>query len=70
MHELLAGYRRFRRTGWIDQRANFEALAAEGQSPKALIVACIDSRVDPAMIFDAPPGQLLTIRNVANLVPP
>jgi len=70
MHELLAGYRRFRRTGWIDQRANFEALATEGQSPQALIVAYIDSRVDPAMIFDAPPGQLLTIRNVANLVPP
>jgi carbonic anhydrase len=67
--DLLAGYRRFRRTGWPQQRANFESLAS-GQSPKAVVIACIDSRVDPAMIFDAPPGQLLTIRNVANLVPP
>jgi len=70
VNELLAGYHRFRRTGWPQQRANFESLAQTGQSPKALMVACIDSRVDPAMIFDAPPGRLLTLRNVANLVPP
>ena len=42
----------------------------DGQAPKALVVACIDSRVDPAMIFDAAPGEMLTVRNVANLVPP
>ncbi len=48
----------------------FESLAEKGQSPRSLVVACIDSRVDPAMIFDAPPGEMLTVRNVANLVPP
>ena len=70
MKTLLAGYQRFRAKGWPEQRRAFEALAKDGQSPKALVVACVDSRVDPAMIFDSAPGQVLTVRNVANLVPP
>jgi carbonic anhydrase len=70
MQKLLAGYRRFRANGWPRKRQEFESLAEHGQSPKALVVACIDSRVDPAMIFDAAPGEMLTVRNVANLVPP
>lgn len=70
METLLAGYRRFRAKGWPDQRRVFESLARDGQAPKALVVACVDSRVDPAMIFDAGPGEILTVRNVANLIPP
>ncbi|MDQ2775577.1 MAG: carbonic anhydrase [Acidobacteriota bacterium] len=70
MEELIAGYRRFRATGWPERRKLFESLAEDGQRPKALVLACVDSRVDPAMIFDAGPGELLTVRNVANLVPP
>jgi carbonic anhydrase len=70
MQELLAGYQRFRMSGWPEKRREFELLAENGQSPRALVVACIDSRVDPAMIFDAAPGEMLTLRNVANLVPP
>ncbi len=70
MDELLAGYRRFRARGWPERRATFEALSDNGQRPQAMVVACVDSRVDPAVIFDTAPGQLLTIRNVANLVPP
>jgi carbonic anhydrase len=70
MQDLLAGYRRFRSTGWAEQSKKFEWLAKNGQSPKALVVACIDSRVDPSLIFDAGPGEILTVRNVANLVPP
>jgi carbonic anhydrase len=70
MKGLLDGYRRFRANGWPDQRRAFESLANHGQSPKALVVACIDSRIDPAMIFDTAPGEVLTLRNVANLVPP
>ena len=70
MKQLLAGYQRFRASGWPEKCRAFESLAANGQSPKALVVACIDSRVDPAMIFDTPPGEMLTVRNVANLVPP
>ena len=70
MKDLLAGYRRFRAHGWPAQSQAFAALAENGQSPKALVVTCVDSRIDPAMIFDTAPGDVLTVRNVANLVPP
>jgi carbonic anhydrase len=70
MDELIAGYRRFRTAGWPERRQIFESLADTGQSPSTLVVACVDSRVDPGVIFDTGPGQLLTVRNVANLVPP
>ncbi len=67
--ELTAGYRRFRADHWPEARAEYETLA-QGQKPHTLIVACSDSRADPALIFDAAPGQLFVVRNVANLVPP
>jgi carbonic anhydrase len=70
METLLAGYRRFRAEVWPGQRAEYEGLAEAGQAPVAAVVACADSRLDPAVIFDAAPGQLFSIRNVANLVPP
>jgi carbonic anhydrase len=70
MQNLLAGYRRFREQSWSDQRRLFESLAENGQEPRALVVGCVDSRVDPARIFDTAPGEVLTIRNVANLIPP
>jgi carbonic anhydrase len=66
---LLDGYRRFRTTGYPLQRARYEALR-DGQAPKTMIIACSDSRVDPALIFDVEPGQVFVVRNVANLVPP
>ena len=70
MDRLIAGYRRFRATQWPERRATFETLADQGQAPRALVIACSDSRVDPTMIFAAGPGELFIIRNVANLVPP
>jgi carbonic anhydrase len=70
MDDLVEGYRRFRRTDWPQHRDRYEALAERGQSPRALVVACSDSRVDPQMIFGAAPGEFLVVRNVANLVPP
>lgn len=70
MDELIAGYRRFRAEGWPERKKLFKSLAREGQNPDAMVIGCVDSRVDPAMIFDVAPGQLLVVRNVANLVPP
>jgi carbonic anhydrase len=70
MGPLLDGYHRFREETWPQQRARFEALAADGQKPHTMVIACSDSRVDPQMIFSAGPGELFVVRNVANLVPP
>ena len=69
-HELLKGYRRFRGDGYPKQRARYDRLVAEGQSPKLMIIGCSDSRVDPAQIFDVDPGEIFVVRNVAALVPP
>jgi carbonic anhydrase len=69
MDKLLAGYTRFRARRWIEQRELFEHLA-DGQTPGTLVIACSDSRVDPAQIFDVAPGELFVVRNVAALVPP
>ncbi|WP_114951260.1 carbonic anhydrase [Sphingosinicella terrae] len=66
---LIDGYRRFRETAWAAQRERWRELA-EGQNPKVMVIACSDSRVDPSQIFDARPGEIFVVRNVANLVPP
>lgn len=68
-NELIEGYRRFRETGWTRERERWAELA-EGQNPEAIVIACSDSRVDPAQIFDVRPGEIFVVRNVANLVPP
>lgn len=70
LQDLFEGYRRFRAEIWPERRKLFENLARNGQSPRALVIACSDSRVDPAMVFNAAPGELFIVRNVANLVPP
>lgn len=67
--DMLAGYRRFRNTGWSQQRGRWDELN-EGQSPRVMIIACSDSRVDPTQIFDSSPGEIFVVRNVAALVPP
>ncbi len=66
---LLAGYQRFRTDGWSKQRDRWDDLS-RGQSPKLMVIACSDSRVDPSTIFDTSPGEMFVVRNVANLVPP
>lgn len=67
--DLIDGYRRFRANRYREARDLFQRLR-DGQSPATMIIACADSRADPAMIFDAAPGELFTVRNVAALVPP
>lgn len=70
MKHLIHGYREFRAETWPQRRALFEELAARGQKPHTMVIACSDSRVDPTMIFNVGPGELFVVRNVANLVPP
>lgn len=52
------------------ESARYRSLAREGQSPETMVIACCDSRAAPETIFDAGPGELFVLRNVANLVPP
>ncbi|MGC2164568.1 MAG: carbonic anhydrase [Gallionella sp.] len=68
--ELIDGFRRFRAHHFAEEAGQFRELVQFGQAPKALVVACCDSRVDPALVLDCAPGDLFVIRNVANLVPP
>ncbi|BBB08347.1 carbonic anhydrase [Sphingopyxis sp. EG6] len=67
--DMIEGYRRFRNGGWQQQRDRWDELA-EGQSPKVMVIACSDSRVEPSQIFDTNPGEIFVVRNVAALVPP
>jgi carbonic anhydrase len=67
---LIDGHFRFRRDDHAANRGRYEQLAELGQAPTAMVIACCDARVDVSAIFDAEPGALFIMRNVANLVPP
>ena len=69
LSQLIEGYRRFREEDWEHERERWSELA-EGQSPQVMILSCADSRVDPAQIFDARPGEMFVARNIAALAPP
>ncbi len=69
LDHLVAGYRRFREQGWTPRRERWRELG-EGQAPRMMVIACSDSRVDPAQIFDTDPGEMFVVRNVAAMVPP
>lgn len=70
LEQMIAGYRAFRERAYAPGESRLAELARRGQSPKVMIVGCADSRVDPATIFGAEPGDLFVVRNVANLIPP
>ncbi len=67
--QMIDGYRQFRSGDWKRQHDRWEELQ-DGQSPQVMIIACSDSRVDPAQIFAVDPGELFVVRNVAAMVPP
>ena len=67
---LIDGYNAFRSGRLKAEQNRYRELAEAGQSPQVMIVGCSDSRVSPEVIFDASPGELFVVRNVANLVPP
>lgn len=67
---LIEGYRTFLRNRLPLEQSRFRELADRGQQPETMVIGCCDSRVAPEAIFDAGPGELFVVRNVANLVPP
>src|SRR6201987_3228713 len=66
---LLDGYRTFRTQRLPPEQNRPRELSERGQSPEVMVIGCCDSRVSPEVIFDAGPGELFVMRNVANLVP-
>jgi len=66
---LLQGYRAFASQRLPTEQSRYRELSERGQSPAVMVVGCCDSRVSPEVIFDAGPGELFVVRNVANLVP-
>lgn len=67
---LLSGYRAFREQRLPTEQSRYRELSERGQAPETMVIGCCDSRVSPEVIFDAGPGELFIVRNVANLVPP
>tara|TARA_R110001592_G_scaffold3525_11_gene19891 strand:+ start:8956 stop:9585 length:630 start_codon:yes stop_codon:yes gene_type:complete len=67
LEKLVSGYKKFLKH---DDTSRIRTLAIEGQSPKVMVIGCSDSRVNPDLIFNAVPGDLFVVRNIASLVPP
>ena len=67
-HELIQGFHNFKEEYFLREREFFSALV-HGQSPKTLVIACCDSRVDPAILMGCRPGDLFVVRSIAAIVP-
>ena len=68
-HDLVGGFHHFRANYFLKEKEFFEALA-HSQSPKTMVIACCDSRTDPAIVLGCKPGDLFVVRSVAAIVPP
>lgn len=67
---LLQGYNLFYQRYFSSEDMTYKGLSTIGQQPDCMIISCSDSRVDPSILFNAAPGELFVVRNVANLIPP
>ena len=67
---LMNGYQSFRSGRYQTEAERYRTLGEGAQKPAIMIIACCDSRAAPETIFDAGPGEIFVMRNVANLVPP
>src|SRR3990167_10278261 len=70
LKKILLGYFEFRKEYATGNQSIMHHLAAQGQKPEIMVIACCDSRVDPSLILQCDPGDLFVVRNVANIIPP
>lgn len=70
IEKMIKGYKEFRNKYVHSENSPMQKLANDGQKAEIMVVACCDSRVDPALILQCDPGDLFVVRNVANIVPP
>jgi len=70
INKLIFGFTSFRNRYFSERKDLYRRLVRDGQKPKICMIACADSRVDPAIVLQADPGDIFSIRNVANMVPP
>jgi len=68
--QLIDGYRSFLFGSLGHEQDPYRKLGENGQSPQIMVIGCFRLRVSPEVIFDAQPGELFVMRNVANIVPP
>src|SRR6201992_1986681 len=67
--QLIDGYRTFTSQRLPTEQSRYRELSERGQFPEVMVIGCCDSRGSPEVIFDAGPGELFVMRNIANLVP-
>lgn len=70
LQRIITGYQTFRKKYALGKSALMKDLAIQGQNPQIMLVGCCDSRVDPSLIFQCHPGDIFTVRNIANIIPP
>lgn len=68
--QLIDGFHAFQQKRFANEQERYKLLAEKGQHPEIMVIGCVDSRVSPEVIFNAAPGELLVVRNVANIIPP
>ncbi|MEO7521268.1 MAG: carbonic anhydrase [Gemmatimonas sp.] len=69
MQKLIAGIHHFQENVFSSEPEFFEQMA-QGQTPETLFITCSDSRINPNLLTNTPPGELFILRNAGNIIPP